>query len=51
MTLSDEILRTSGQGPPPLRLPFDGSLSHEELRMAEQHTFDGPASWEETPHD
>jgi hypothetical protein len=31
---------------PPFRLAFDGSLSAEELRMASQHTFDGPASWE-----
>jgi hypothetical protein len=32
---------------PPLRLAFNGQLSHDELRMAEQCTFDGPASWEE----
>jgi hypothetical protein len=32
--------------PPPLRLPFNGELSPDERRMAEQCTFDGPASWE-----
>lgn len=31
---------------PPLRLPFNGELSPDEKRMAEQCTFDGPASWE-----
>jgi hypothetical protein len=32
---------------PPLRLAFNGELSADELRMADQCTFDGPASWEE----
>jgi hypothetical protein len=32
---------------PPLRLAFNGELSPDELRMASQCTFDGPASWEE----
>lgn len=31
---------------PPFRLPFNGELSLDEKRMAEQSTFDGPASWE-----
>jgi hypothetical protein len=30
----------------PFRLPFDGQLSADELRMLEQGTFDGPFSWE-----
>jgi hypothetical protein len=30
-----------------LYLPFNGELSADELRMAAQCTFDGPASWEE----
>lgn len=29
------------------KLPFNGELSPDELRMAQQATFDGPASWEE----
>jgi hypothetical protein len=32
----------------PLHLPFNGELSADERRMAEQFTFDGPASWEES---
>lgn len=32
--------------PEPLRFVFNGELSADELRMAEQHAFDGPASWE-----
>lgn len=32
---------------PPLRLPFNGELSPDEMRMSEQFTFSGPASWEE----
>lgn len=32
---------------PPIRLAFNGELSADEKRMAEQHTFTGPASWEE----
>jgi hypothetical protein len=58
MTLADELMgmpiprgqrygRIIELGEPALRLPFDGGLSAEELRMAEQHTFDGPASWED----
>lgn len=27
-------------------LPFNGELSEDERRMAEQCAFDGPASWE-----
>lgn len=33
---------------PPLKLAFNGELSADELRMAMQFTFAGPASWEET---
>lgn len=28
------------------RLAFNGELSDDERRMAEQGSFDGPASWE-----
>ena len=31
---------------PPFRLAFNGELSADELRMADQCTFAGPASWE-----
>ncbi len=41
MTLSERLAWQ-----PPFHLPFDGTLSAEEERMADQHTFDGPASWE-----
>lgn len=32
---------------PPFHLPFNGELSMDEKRMAEQCTFAGPASWEQ----
>lgn len=56
MTLTDELemllsrrqmldtLRRMTKGG--FKLPFNGGLSADELRMAEQCTFDGPASWE-----
>jgi hypothetical protein len=28
------------------RLPFNGELSEDEKRMAQQCTFSGPASWD-----
>lgn len=31
---------------PPFHLPFNGELSTDEKRMADQCAFDGPASWE-----
>lgn len=56
MTLAEELTRTylprrlRGRvvelEEPPLRLPFNGELSPDERRMAEQCAFDGPASWE-----
>ncbi len=57
MTLADELMFMPSFQPtrgrlvqledPPLRLPFNGELSRDETRMAEQCTFDGPASWED----
>lgn len=38
--------RVTHREEPPLRLRFNGQLSADELRMAAQATFDGPASWE-----
>lgn len=56
MTLAQELIRTApiakrpdGAGVEPrqaLHLPFNGRLSPDEQRMAEQGAFDGPASWE-----
>lgn len=57
MTLADELMgysipQAQARGrlveleEPPLRFVFNGELSADELRMAEQHAFDGPASWE-----
>lgn len=44
----DERLRIEGalSAPPPVRLPFNGTLSEDERRMAEQFAFDGLASWQ-----
>lgn len=57
MTLADEIMsaltipsirgRLVELEEPPFRLDFNGELSRDELRMAAQFTFDGPASWED----
>lgn len=41
LLLTRKILEEAG-----FRLPFNGELSEDEKRMAEQCTFDGPASWE-----
>jgi hypothetical protein len=57
MTLAEELMRPelaiTVRGrvvrleEPPLQLLFNGRLSADEMRMADQCTFDGPASWEE----
>lgn len=41
--MTDQIRKLT----PPLSFVFNGELSPDERRMAEQHTFDGPASWED----
>lgn len=42
----DERLRAQEGRAQVIRFPFNGELSADEVRMDEQHAFDGPASWE-----